>query len=380
MNAFSTPAETFLRDLINIPSVTGREGLMKGYLAKAFEDIGLAVELQHVDGDRYNVIGKLGEGPIKLMLCTHEDVIPSLDESLWHSPPFEATVKDGRIYGRGATDAKGSLAAAMEAMQRAKKTLSGSAGCVALAAVVEEETGRSLGARKLMETYRPEMGLIMEPTGLRVAIVHKGGIRPVLTIRGQAAHSSSAELGVNAIAIAGDVLKALERYRTKVMTVVDPMLGRASLEVTIIKGGERINVIPEKCEIFLDRRLVDGETVDGAFDDLVNFMEKVDEETGAHVEVQLVCAYPSTGVSEKEHVVQLVRNVLTSHRLPSAPIGFPAGCDMWAFSAKHVPTVVLGPGGVAQAHSIDEYIEREELKLAADLYEDIIKSAIHEKM
>ncbi len=375
MSDFNTPAELFLKDLISMPSVTGHEGLAKDYLADAFGKMGLDVELQKVEGDRCNVIGRLGDGPMKLMLCTHTDVIPALDEGLWHSPPFEATMRNGRIYGRGSTDAKGSLAAAMEAMGRAAK-LKKFNGSVALAAVVEEETGRSLGARKLMEKYRPEMGLILEPTGLRVAIAHKGALRPVITVHGQAAHSSSADMGVNAVSIAGEVLRDLERYRNRVMNVVDPLLGRSSLEVTMIRGGERINVIPVKCHIYVDRRLTTGETVKGAFDDLSRVVERIGEETGARLDVELLCSYPSSSVSENEPVVALIKGVLAGHGLPSAPVGFPAGCDMWTFRANGVPAAVLGPGYIDQAHGVDEYIDREQLKLAADLYEDIVKNAI----
>jgi acetylornithine deacetylase/succinyl-diaminopimelate desuccinylase family protein len=371
---FKTPAERFLKDMVAIPSVTGREGLMKGYLAGAFGEMGLSVELQHVDSDRYNVIGKTGDGPVKLMLCTHTDVIPALDESLWRTPPFEATVKGGRIYGRGATDAKGALAAAMEAMGRVKK-IKRAEGSVALAAVVEEETGRSVGARKLLEAYRPGMGVILEPTGLRVAIAHKGAIRPVITVRGRAAHSS-AQAGVNAISIAVEVLGGLERYRNRVMNVADPMLGRASLEVTMVRGGERINVIPEKCLIYVDRRLTAGETVEGAYDELKGVVVRIGAEAGARVEVKLLCSYPSSGVDEEEHVVALIKKVLAGHGLPSAPVGFPAGCDMWTFVRNKVPTAILGPGYIEQAHGVDEYIDREQLKLATDVYEDIIKSSI----
>jgi acetylornithine deacetylase/succinyl-diaminopimelate desuccinylase family protein len=376
MSVFSMPAERFLRDMVAIPSVTGREGLMKGYLTETFKEIGLEAELQHVDSDRYNVVGRLGYGPLRLMLCTHVDVIPALDESLWHTPPFEAAMKDGRIYGRGTTDAKGSLAAAMEAMQRAKKVLKKSGGSVALAAVVEEETGRSLGARKLMEAYRPAMGIILEPTGLRAAIAHKGALRPVITVRGQAAHSSSADMGVNAVSIAGEVLRDLERYRNKVMNVIDPVLGRSSLEVTMIRGGERINVIPEKCLIYVDRRLTSGETVEGAYDDLVRVVKRIGEETGARMDVELLCSYPPSSVGEKEGVVTLIKEVLAKHGLPSAPVGFPAGCDMWTFIKNKIPTAVLGPGYIDQAHAVNEYIECEQLKLAADLYEDVIKRAL----
>jgi acetylornithine deacetylase/succinyl-diaminopimelate desuccinylase family protein len=374
MTDFKTPAEKYLKDLIDIPSVTGHEGLIKDYLAGAFGDIGLDVSLQHVDTDRYNVIGRLGEGPIRLMLCTHMDVIPELDESLWHSPPFRATAKGERIYGRGAVDAKGPLAAAMEAMLRLKRQ--GSKGSVALAVVVEEETGRSVGARKLMEEYSPERGIIMEPTGLRVSTAHKGAIRAAITVRGKAAHSSMADTGVNAISIAVEAMKDLELYRGKVMSATEPMLGRSTLEVTMIQGGERINVIPEKCKIFVDRRLILGETIEGSFEELSAVVRNIAARTGADITVEMLCAYPASSVGEDSDIAGLVKKALTSKGLPSSTMGFLAGCDMWTFSRKGIPTIIIGPGGIYQAHTIDEFIEKEELRLGADLYEDILKRSM----
>ena len=376
MTVFNTFAEKYLRDIIAIPSVTGHEGLIKDHLARTFEEIGLDVELQHVDRDRYNVIGRLGKGPIKLMLCIHTDVIPPLDETLWHSPPFEATVKDGRIYGRGAVDAKGPLAAAMEALLRIKNSGFHLNDSVAIAAVVEEETGRSLGARKLMEKYSPEMGIIMEPTGLRISTAHKGAIRPVITIHGRSAHSSSPEKGVNAINIAAQVLKELELYRGKVMEAADPMLGRSSLEVTMIQGGERINVVPEKCQIYVDRRLIPGETVEGAFNALDEVIKSVGSRTKADISLKLLCSYPTSRTDENERIVTIVKDALERKGLTSTPMGFPAGCDMHAFVAKGIPTVILGPGGIYQAHTIDEYIEKDDLRLGVEVYEDIIKNAM----
>jgi|SRR5271157_252011 len=376
MSVFNTPAERYLRDIIAIPSVTGHEGLIKDHLATTFEEIGLEVELQHVDRDRYNVIGRLGEGPVKLMLCTHMDVIPALDETLWHSPPFEATVKEGRIYGRGAVDAKGPLAAAMEAMLRIKNDGVRLKGSVAIAAVVEEETGRSLGARKLMEKYSPAMGIIMEPTGLRISVAHKGAIRPVITIHGKSAHSSSPDKGVNAISIAAEVLRELELYRSKVMEVADPMLGRSSLEVTMIQGGERINVVPEKCQIYVDRRLIPGETVESAYDELDEVVKSVGDRAKAHIILKLLCSYPTSRTDENEKIVVIVKDALERKGLTSEPMGFPAGCDMHTFVARGIPTVILGPGGIYQAHTIDEYIEKEDLRLGVDVYEDIINNVM----
>lgn len=368
MSAFSTPAERFLRDMIAIPSVTGQEGLMKDYLEGAFSGMGLDVEMQPVDGDRFNVIGRIGAGPIKLMLCTHMDVIPAPDVSLWQTPPFQATYRDGKIFGRGSTDAKGQLAAMMAAMGRSID-LDG----VALAAVVEEETGRSLGANKLLEHYRPEIAVIGEPTGLRVAIAHKGAIRPVITVHGRASHSSRPESGVNAINIACEAMRVVNEHRGRVMQNKDPLLGAPSLEVTMVRGGDRINVTPERCEFYVDRRLVSNETIESASEGLRKAIEPLNKKPGARVDMKLLCAYPSTSVDEGERVVRLVQHVLKEKGLPFAPVGFPAGCDMWAFRARGVPTVVLGAGDIAQAHIVDEYIDAGELHKASEIYEATLR-------
>jgi len=374
MTDFQTPAEKFLEGLISIPSVTGREGLIKDHLKEAFEGIGLDVELQHVDTDRYNVVGRLGEGPIRLMLCIHTDVMPAPDEELWSSPPFSAAVKGGRIYGRGAADAKGPLAAAMEALLRLKRQ--GFNGSVALAAVVEEETGRSVGARKLMEAYRPNMGVILEPTGLRMATAHKGAIRAAITVRGKAAHSSIADIGVNAISMAVEALKDLDAYRSQVMKTEDPALGKASLEVTMIRGGARINVVPEMCRAYVDRRLVRGEAVESSLQELAQVVKRTAARTGTDMDTELLCAYPPSEADEGSGVARLVASALERLGLPGTAAGFPAGCDMWAFVAKGIPTVILGPGNIRQAHAVDEYIDREGLRRGADVYEEILKRSV----
>ena len=368
MSAFSTPVERFLRDIIAIPSVTGSEGLMKGYLENAFENMGLDVVTQHVDDDRYNVIGRTSDGPIKLMLCTHMDVIPALDVSMWKTPPFEAVFKDGRIYGRGSTDAKGQLAAMMAAIERAKDVPG-----IALAAVVEEETGRSLGARKVLEKYVPKMCVIGEPTGMRMAIAHKGGVRARITVHGKASHSSSPERGVNAINIACEAIRDVNEYREIVMRKKDPLLGNSSLEVTMVRGGERINVTPQRCDIFTDRRLVLDETIEGAYDGLEKAVASVSKRTGAKIDVKLLCAYPTTRVDPNEKIVLITQQALEQNELSSTPIGFPAGCDMWAFSVKNIPAIVLGCGGVAQAHVIDEYVETGSLNKLVDVHEAVIR-------
>jgi acetylornithine deacetylase/succinyl-diaminopimelate desuccinylase family protein len=373
MSDYAAATEAILGELIAIPSVTGSEGLMRGYLERKFRELGLETEEQHVDGDRYNIIGRIGEGPVRLMLCTHQDVIPPLDESKWRSPPFAPDVREGRVYGRGSTDAKGSLAAMMAALAGATGV---SGGSVAVAAVVEEETGKSVGARKLLERYAPEMAVIGEPTGLRVAIAHKGALRPAITIHGLAAHASSPRRGINAIALAGKLVNALESYSYRISRSKDPLLGRPSSEVTVIQGGDRINVIPERCTVCIDRRLVSSETVEGAFEDLRRLVSRLAKKYRMKIDVDLLAAYPPSATDPSEAVVRLSRAALKETGLPAAPVGFPAGCDMWAFRARGIPAVVIGPGSIGQAHVIDEYLELDQLKMAVDVYGRLIRRAL----
>lgn len=367
-------AERFLKDMVAVPSVTGSEGLIADCIAGGFRQAGMDVRTQPVDNDRRNVIGTIGKGPIKLMLCTHMDVIPPLDLSKWRSPPFEPSIRNGRIYGRGSCDAKGSLAAMTEAMGKAAEAAD-KAGCsIALAAVVDEESCGSMGAVKLMEEYAPAMGIIGEPTGLRVAIAHKGAIRPLITVHGRAAHASRPREGVNAIMLMGDALMELYEYGKSVGKRTDPLLGRASMEVTMIKGGDKSNVIPEKCDIVIDRRLVRGETVDSAFAEMRRIVSRIGKKIDARMDVELKCAYPPSGVNESEKIVSVARSSLLSLGLPDTPVGFPAGCDMWSFTKKGIPAIVLGPGSLEQAHVIDEYIEISQLNMAVKVYESIIRS------
>ena len=369
MSEAVVPAGKLLGELIAIPSVTGYEGPLRPYLERRFRDLGLETEVQHVDSDRFNVIGRIGEGPIRLMLCTHQDVVPPLDESNWRSPPFTAEARDGRIYGRGSADAKGSLAAMMEALARAKGR---AGGCVALAAVVEEETGHATWARRLLEKYAPEAAVIGEPTGLRAAIAHKGAIKPSITVYGRAAHASSPRRGVNAITLAGKLLPALEAYGRRVGRIRDPLLGHASSEITVIHGGERLNVVPEQCMIRLDRRLVSRETVAGALGELRDVVHREAKRGRYRAEVDLLSAYPPSSTGPAEPLVRDVCAALEGLGLPAEPVGFPAGCDMWAFRARGVPTVVLGPGSMDQAHETDEYVEEAQLQRAVDVYERLL--------
>jgi acetylornithine deacetylase/succinyl-diaminopimelate desuccinylase-like protein len=178
---------------------------------------------------------------------------------------------------------------------------------------------------------------------------------------------------VNAINIACDVIKNINEHREKVMMNKDPMLGASSLEVTMIRGGERINVTPEKCEIYLDRRLVSNETIEEAYESLQGAIGPVIKKTGARIDTRLLCAYPATSVDLSENIVRLAQRSLEQSGLPSGPVGFPAGCDMWAFRSKNIPTVVLGCGSIAQAHSVDEYVDTGQLNKLAGVYEALIR-------
>jgi acetylornithine deacetylase/succinyl-diaminopimelate desuccinylase family protein len=376
MSDFNTPAEKALSELISIPSVSGSEGLIKGLVEKEFISMGLDVSLQHVDNDRYNIIGKIGEGPLKLMFCTHLDVIPALDDQKWSTPPFKAVKSGDRIYGRGSTDAKGSLAAMMEAFYRVKKSGKKLNGLVAIGAVIEEETGKSVGAKRLLEEYRPQMAVIGEPTDMEAAIAHKGAIRPVITVHGKAAHASSPKRGINAIALMGHIVEYLESYGYKVEKNSDDILGKSSLEITMIRGGERINVIPEKCSIHLDRRLVSNETVDDAYKGIKKVIGRASKKIKRKVDIELLCAYPPSRTDTGEDIVRHALEVLKKNGMNHNPVGFPAGSDMWVFRSYGIPTIIMGPGQLSQAHVIDEYIRTDDLNRAVDIYEDLIYSIL----
>jgi acetylornithine deacetylase/succinyl-diaminopimelate desuccinylase family protein len=363
-----------LRDLVRTRSQNPFDGEAKvaAYVAGFLRRLGLEVETPEVLPGRPNVIGRLrgaGGGPV-LAFNTHMDTVP--EGNGWTRAPFGGEIVGGDLYGRGAVDAKGPLAALLAAVEGIVGSGARLRGDLLVTAVADEETC-STGARRLCSEIEVDLAIVGEPTRLQVGVAHRGSLRPVIVVAGRTAHSSRPHEGINAAYRAVPVLRALEVYGQELASrPPHPLCGAPSAAVTLVSAGIKENVIPGRCEIVLDRRMVPGEDEGRALAEIGQVLDEVRaEHPGLEVEVERTI--PTTGApSELDPSHPLVAIALEAASLalgtPARLHGLSGACDMTHFRAAGIPCLVMGPGDESQAHQPDERMDLEQLHRGALAY------------
>lgn len=379
-----------LSDLVAIPSVnpmgrpiTGPEFLehrLTDHLQQLFESLGLPWIRQPIEPQRENIIARL-DGPVSperggkiLMLEAHQDTVPTDGMTI---DPFKPEIHEGRIYGRGACDIKGGMAAMLTAVSRLAQQRPAGMPTIVMACTVNEEHGYS-GANQLAELWqgndpflprRPDAAVVAEPTNLNVVVAHKGAVRWRCHTRGRAAHSSQPHLGDNALYKMARVLLALEAYQREVAPTLGkhPLCGHATLSVGMIRGGLSVNTVPDTCTIEIDRRVIPGENPDEAFRGVVDFV--AGHEAVAfpveHEEPWMKGA--SLGDEHNGPLAQRLSAVARRLAHRGNCIGVPFGTDAAKIAAAGVSSVVFGPGSIDQAHTADEWLSLDELQSAVEI-------------
>jgi acetylornithine deacetylase ArgE len=343
---------------------------IKDYL----DDLGVSAKIQEVAPDRANVIAKIGEGKGPgVVLSGHIDVVLAGDPQLWkETTPFEPKVKNGKLYGRGACDMKGPDACILQAVtenvkNNFKKQLT-------LVFTSGEDTGGwfvdKVISDKLVTPKDARFGVIPEPSVMRIVRSHKGAGGCVVSFKGKAAHSSRPELGNNAILHASDFIQEIKRLQ-KMLTLDNyPLLGHSTIKPTLISGGLKSNIIPPNCDVTLNARLIPGqdnvETFKGWLDQIIKYL-KADDPT---FEAELVGLMTNVAldVPENSEVVKLLMDILGSK-----PEGEPYYTEAVSYTKAGIPTVICGPGDIAQAHAPDEFITLEEIDRGTNMFREIIK-------
>jgi acetylornithine deacetylase/succinyl-diaminopimelate desuccinylase family protein len=349
----------------------GEEAATVAVLAAAARELGLDVVTSPVEPGRDNVSITLagGNGP-GLLILGHTDVVPVGDG--WTTDPYGGIVRDGRIYGRGASDMKGGLAAALVALAALRGA--GLSGPVELAAVVdEEETGK--GIRTYVENARSPafLGCITaEPTDLQTIIAARGDSYLRVAIHGRACHAGNPDDGANAIYGAAAVVTEIERLHAELAADPHPLLGPATWSVGQINGGTGGSIVPSDCVIVVDRRLLPGESTAAVLDDLRARVAALRlEDRGLSVELAMPMEMPAFETAADADLVRVVEAARVDAGGPDLPLaGWTAACD-GGYVARDlgVPVVVLGPGSVTtHAHRADESVPIAELVTAARAY------------
>lgn len=363
-----------LASLVRVNSVNpaysdgGTEANVALLVEAFFARQGIQTFRQEVFPGRSNIIARLpGRSARKVLLEAHMDTVSIKGMSI---PPFEPTIRDGRLYGRGAVDDKAGLAAMMHAVASLKADGITPPCEVWLAAVVDEEFSYR-GVAKLCEGLQAEAAIVAEPTELRAVVASKGVLRLRIITEGLAAHSSKPKLGINAITHMSRLVLALEVMHQNLSVRQHPLLGPATLNVGVINGGVQVNFVPDLCAIEIDRRLLPGEKpVDVLLDlqELIENLQALHPGFSARIEAPLLLVDEALETPAHAAVVTTARTVLRAMKLNDRPCGVPFGSDASKLSRAGIPAIVFGPGSIDQAHAADEYVELTQVKQAMEFY------------
>jgi acetylornithine deacetylase len=361
MTVLADPAVALLRDLVAIDSVNPSlapgargEGEVARRIARELESIGLRVEMADAAPGRPNVVGVLeGRAPGRsLMFCGHTDTVGVSGMS----QPFEPEIRDGRLYGRGAQDMKGGVAAMIGAVRQLVESGGLERGRVIVAAIVDEEH-TSIGAEALVAKWRADAAIVTEPTGLDVGVAHKGFQWIALETRGRAAHGSRPREGRDAILRIGRVLARLEALdRELQQRPPHPLLGTASLHASLIEGGHEMSSYPAHAALQYERRTLPGEPSDVArieAEAILADLKRQDPEFEA--EARFVFGRDAYEID----VGSQLPNAMIDAAIVAGCRASVAGMTFWTdaaiLGAAGIPSVLFGPGG-AGLHSIEEYV------------------------
>ena len=368
------------QDLISIEShidAPGREDAIGKFLVSWFRDHAIDAELQSVEGESPNVVARIpgGDGP-SLMLNGHIDTVPAGDMA----DAFAPSIRAGVLWGRGACDMKGAIAAmacAMASIIHHEGAANGLTGDLLFTGTVGEETG-SIGVKALVEAdVTTTYAIVGEPTSLRVGIAHKGACFIRVSLMGRGAHGSCPDEGVNAVSYGSQIIRALEtELRAKLAKRVHPLLGTSTVSVGRISGGTHPNIVAEHCQIEIDRRTLPSE--EGTLGEIRQLVAGIcDPIDGLTWEVEemletAIVPHVALGTAADAVITQAVQAVCQQMGLPHAPVGVTYWTDGGHLAACGVETLILGPGDIANAHGPNDCVETSELTKAVDIYRDLI--------
>lgn len=369
------PALAILEDLIALQSVNPAYGddargekEVADYIEQRCLRAGLSVKRQEVFPGRDNLIIalRIGKPAATLLFEAHMDTasIGSMAD------PLQPIYRDERLYGRGACDTKGALAGMIYAMEEAARHPEQLATDLILCASVDEEHAYR-GLLAFVDLDIPVAAAVVgEPTELGIVIAHKGCARFRVTTHGKAAHSSVPQEGNNAIYQMGHILRFVqEQIEPQLAALRHPLCGAPTIVVGTIQGGKQVNIVPEGCEIEIDRRIVAGEDPEQVLKDFERDLRAYIVGLDITVSLETLLMDWPLDTAPDALVVRQAQAVAASLGLQNTVCGVPYGSNASKLQRfKGVPSIVYGPGSIAQAHAREEWVPVREVEQAAEFY------------
>src|SRR5436190_19323231 len=356
------PVIRLLRDLVAINSVNPTlvpdapgEREVAGAIAAEMNRIGLDVTVDEVAPGRPNVVGVIDTarpGPA-LMFCGHTDTVGVAGMP----DPFTPIVRDGRLYGRGAQDMKSGVAAMIDAARVVAESGGLDAGRLIVAAVVDEEHS-SIGADALVAKWTADAAVVTEPTGLEIAVGHKGFAWIDVDVHGKAAHGSRPSDGQDAILRMGRVLHHLEALdRDLQARTAHALLGTGSLHASIIDGGHELSSYPDRAHLQMERRTLPGEPDSDALGEVESILERLRRDDPTfRGEARAMFSRPAYELPADHELPQTLAGIMRDGGRTPTLSGMSFWTDAAVLGHAGIPSVLFGPGG-AGLHSTEEYVE-----------------------
>lgn len=376
---FEPMVTPFVQQLVRIKSLSDQEGEVAALVRTKMEALGYDEVYIDTIG---NVIGRIGNGPVKLLFDAHMDTVDVNDADEWIQPPFAANVVDGKLYGRGAIDDKACLASIVFAGALIRKLGYDAGKTIYIVGSVNEEFCDGEGLKAFLHESRlvPDYAVVCEPTKCNILIGHKGKFQSIIRTKGVSAHGADPEKGVNAVYTMAEIIRRVEARSKTLNEMTDSPFTRGSLALTKISSiSASINAVPSECAIYLDRRTAEGETIQDIEQELCGLISGLD----ATWEIGLLHRTSWRGVPINYNPVHEAWRIAADSPLMKAanrawelkfghvPTEYEysiGGTNAVTPVSMGVPTFVFGPGDSEIAHQKNEFLEVAQLKEAIEYY------------
>ncbi len=379
--AIQTELVAFAQSLVRIKSISGQEGEIIHFIENKMRALGYdEVRIDSMG----NLLGRIGSGGKAILFDSHVDTVAVNDEDKWDIPPFSGRVVEGRLYGRGSVDMKSGAAASIYAGAAAKKAGLASGKTIYVSCSVFEEDCDGENLKHLFKEFdlRPDYVVICEPSDNKIALGHKGKAQIIIKTRGVSAHSSAPEKGSNAIYEMAEIIQRVEQTNLDLMKKEGP---KGSLVMSRISStSASLNAVPSECEVYLDRRMIPGETQEA----IEQEMERLIRGKNATWEVGRLHRKSWTGMEIAYEPFHLAWKIDPDHELTRACIAAysenfgsePSEYVSWDFSTNAVTpvsmgiaTIGFGPGESKLAHMRNESCEVAQIPEACGFYARVIQ-------
>jgi len=370
----------FAQSLVRVKSMSGQEGEIIKLIEKKMYALGYD---EVVIDSMGNIVGRIGVGEKAIMFDSHVDTVEVNDEEKWDIPPFNGEIVNGRLHGRGSVDMKSGIAASIYAGAIAKKAglVSGKSIYVSCGVFEEDCDGENLKHLFKELDFKPNYVIICEPSNNKITLGHKGKAQVSIKTHGVSAHGSAPEKGINAIYEMAEIIQRVEKTNIELMKKEG--LKRTLVMSRISSVSASLNAVPSECEVYLDRRMVPGESEEAIRQE----MDKLVEGKNATWEVGTLYRKSWTGMDIKYEPFHLAWKIDLDHELTKACITAysenfgkePTEFDFWDFSTNAVtpvdmgiPTIGFGPGEYKLAHMRNESCDVNQIVDACGFYVGVI--------